>query len=122
MLSLISVKSIIFPLYHLLGNNKDKCFTNVHTEKKMHHRDKEKVLYFLSTFNSKDPVSKDSHLKRVITCSTLARWLTWLKHRPVHQEITGSIPAQVIYLGWRFDPQSSQDVHRKKPMDVSLLH
>ena len=35
----------------------------------------------------------------------LARWLSWLKHRLIHQKVMGSIPGQDKYLGFGFDPQ-----------------
>ena len=37
--------------------------------------------------------------------TALARWFSWLEHRPVHQKAAGSIPSQGTYLDCRFDPQ-----------------
>ena len=37
---------------------------------------------------------------------TLARWLSCLEHRSVHQEVVGSVPSQGAYLGRGFDPWS----------------
>ena len=31
-------------------------------------------------------------------------WLSCLKHRPIHQNVAGSIPSQSIFLGCMFDP------------------
>lgn len=47
----------VFPLYYLLTNNKNKELTNVFTENK-YNRGKKKVLYILSTSNSKDSFSE----------------------------------------------------------------
>ena len=38
--------------------------------------------------------------------STLAGWLNWLEHLPVHQSVVGSILGQGTYLGCGFDPWS----------------
>ena len=37
---------------------------------------------------------------------TLARWLSWLEHCPIHQKVAGSIPSQGTYVGSTFNPQS----------------
>ena len=34
----------------------------------------------------------------------LARWLSWLERRTMHQVVAGSIPGQGTYLGCRFNP------------------
>lgn len=34
----------------------------------------------------------------------LARWLGWLEHRPMYQEVAGAIPGQGTCLGRGFDP------------------
>ena len=36
---------------------------------------------------------------------TLARWLSWLEHRPIHQDVAGSILGQGTYLGCMFGPR-----------------
>ena len=36
----------------------------------------------------------------------LAGWLSWLEHRPIHQNVAGSICGQGTYPGCGFDPQS----------------
>ena len=33
----------------------------------------------------------------------LARWFSWLEHRPIHQKVAGSIPSHGTYLGCRFN-------------------
>ena len=38
----------------------------------------------------------------------LARWLSWLEHRPTHQKAVGSIPGQGTQLGFRFHPWSGR--------------
>ena len=38
--------------------------------------------------------------------STLAGWLSWMEHCPVHQNVVGSIPGQGTYLGYGFNPWS----------------
>ena len=35
---------------------------------------------------------------------TLAGWLIWLEHRPIHQKVGGSIPSQGTCLGYGFNP------------------
>ena len=35
---------------------------------------------------------------------TLTRWLCWLEHHPLHQNVVGSIPGQGTHLGFQFDP------------------
>ena len=52
--------------------------------------------------------------------SSLARWLSWLEHRPVHQKVTGSIPGQGTCLGCRFTPQSEHI--RGQPISLSHIN
>ena len=35
---------------------------------------------------------------------SLAGWLSWLEHRPIHQRAVGSVPSQGTYLGCGFNP------------------
>ena len=37
---------------------------------------------------------------------TLARWLTWLEHHPIHQRVEGLIHGQATNIGCGFDPRS----------------
>ena len=49
----------------------------------------------------------------------LTRWLSWLECCHVHQKVAGLIPAQGIYLGCGFDPQSG--TNGKQLVNVSLF-
>lgn len=53
-------------------------------------------------------------------CLVLARWLSWLGRRPVHQKVVGFIPGLGTYLGFRFNP--SQGVYGKQQINVFLSH
>ena len=44
-------------------------------------------------------VKKSKRVRRAV----LARWLSWLEHHLINQNVMGSIPSQGTYLGCRFD-------------------
>lgn len=37
-------------------------------------------------------------------CPSRVGWLSWLKHRPVHQRVVSSIPGRGTYLVCGFEP------------------
>ena len=50
----------------------------------------------------------------------LARWLSWLKHCPVHRKVVGSVPGQAHTQVAGLIP--AQGVYRRQLIDVSLSH
>ena len=46
----------------------------------------------------------DSETSKSSNKVALARWLSQLRHHPVHQKVVGSIPGQGTCLGCGFDP------------------
>ena len=50
--------------------------------------------------------------------TAVAGWVSWLEHRPIHQEAVGLIPGQGTYLGCRFDPWLG--IYERQPISFSL--
>ena len=49
-------------------------------------------------------ITTTNFLKKQFT--SLARWLSWLEHHPIHQNVVGLISSQGTQLGCEFNPQS----------------
>ena len=65
------------------------------------------ILYLANSLNSFTGTNSFEEFFRIFYVKdklSLAGWLHWLEHHPIHQNVADLTPSPGTYLGCRFDP------------------